>query len=373
MIDNARHHSVHSLQAIDSYWQSDFTSHRDAPIFADRTDKERFYSDCGNHSVALRVGEIHDSFKLVRRCNQFVSMSGRTEGSIFDRSAAWRNSGYLQTCAELPPWLSNGAGGLLLDEQLLAAAPFHRGSYLVFYNGNLHNYYHWVVEGVLLLDILSRALGVDSKAKIALPKSMHIAEVFDHRGSLEAVGFDGYNIAEIADNLIKVEEAIWVDSDLVQSMPAPHLKDFQQRLAARYTGLCGSRNRRLLIARKGPTRTIHNFEQVQAFLTKYGFETVYLEGKSIADQIILFQSAQFDVGAHGAGLANLLFCEPSSKVIEFMPSVELRPFFWLISDKLDLVYGMQYRTPTGPQGFQSALAVDIDKLQCLFRMVDAHA
>ena len=50
-----------------------------------------------------------------------------------------------------------------------------------------------------------------------------------------------------------------------------------------------------------------------------------------------------------------------------MPSVELRPFFWLISEKLELVHGMQFCTPVGPQTFQSDLTVDIDKLQALFQ------
>jgi glycosyltransferase involved in cell wall biosynthesis len=362
------------LQATDSYWQSDFTNRRDAPIFADHTDRQMFYSGCGNHTVAPQVGEINDSIKLIRRSNQFVSMSRFTEGSIFDRSGAWKALGYLQTSpAEFTPWLTKAADGLWLDEQSLAAAHFHEKSCLIFYNGNLHNYYHWMVEGLLPLDILSRALGLDSKLKIALPKSRHIAELLDHLDSLKAVGLDRHDIVEIAENLIKVEEAIWVERDLIQSMPAPYVKDFQQRVAARHAGLRGPRNRRLFIARKGPTRTIHNMKQVQAFLATYEFETVYLEGKSVVDQILLFQSARFIVGAHGAGLSNLLFCEPGTKVIEFMPSVELRPFFWLISDKLDLVYGMQFCTPSGPHGFQSALTVDIDKLQRLFRMVDAHS
>ena len=88
----------------------------------------------------------------------------------------------------------------------------------------------------------------------------------------------------MAENLIKVQEAIWVDSDLIQTMPAPYIKDFQQKVAARYAGLRGPRNRRLFIARKGPTRTIQNFEQLQAFLARYEFETVYLEGKTVLDQ-----------------------------------------------------------------------------------------
>jgi hypothetical protein len=56
-----------------------------------------------------------------------------------------------------------------------------------------------------------------------------------------------------------------------------------------------------------------------------------------------------------------------------MPSVELRPFFWLLSDKLDLVHGIQFCAPREPQVFRSALTVDIDRLQCLFSMVDAHS
>jgi glycosyltransferase involved in cell wall biosynthesis len=361
------------LHATDCYWQSDFTHYRDAPIFADHTDRQIFYSGVGNRAFAPRVGEINDSIKLVRRSNQFVSMSRFTEGSVFDSSGVWKALGFLQTSpAEFTPWLEKSADGLWLHRNSLAAAPQYEKSYLIFYNGNLQNYYHWMVEGLLPLDILSRALGPDSNLKIALPKSMDIAALFDHRESLRAVGFERHDIVEVYENLIKVQEAIWVDSDLIQSMPAPYVKDFQQRVAARYAGLCGPRNRRLFIGRKGPTRKIHNIEQVQALLSRYEFETIYLEGKSVLDQILLFQSAQFVIGAHGAGLSNLLFCEPGTKVIEFMPSVELRPFFWLISDKLELVHGMQFCTPVEPQTFRSDLTVDVDKLQALFRMVDAH-
>jgi glycosyltransferase involved in cell wall biosynthesis len=362
------------LQAADSYWQSDFSNHRGPPIFVDHADRQMFYSNCGNNEYAPRTGEINETITLMRRSNQYVSMSRFTEGSIFDRSGTWRGLGYLKNFRDAHTlWLSNAADGLWLDEQAMADAPFYEKSYLIFFNGNLQNYYHWMVEGLLSLDILSRTLGFDSNVKIALPKSRRIAERFDHRDSLKAVGLDRYDIVDVAENLIKVQEAIWVDSgDLVEDMPAAYVKDFQKRVAVRYAGLCGPRNRRLFIARKGPTRTIDNIEQVQALLGRYEFETVYLEDKSIIDQILLFQSAQFVVGAHGAGLSNLLFCEPGTKVIEFMPSVELRPYFWLLSDKLALLHGMQFCTPSGPQGFQSALTVDVDKLERLFRMLDAH-
>ena len=159
---------------------------------------------------------------------------------------------------------------------------------------------------------------------------------------------------------------------MVETMPATYLKDFQQRIAALYEGVRTPQTRRLLIARRGPTRTIHNLKQVREFLSRYDFETVYLEGMSFADQILLFQSAEFIIGAHGAGLANLVFCEPGTKVIELMPSAELRPFFWLIAEKLDLAYGLQFCETVPGKDFQGSVQVDLRKLQALVRMVEAH-
>ncbi|HTX33566.1 MAG TPA: glycosyltransferase 61 family protein [Bryobacteraceae bacterium] len=361
------------LQSADSYWPSDFTSDRDAPIFADRADRIAFYSGCGNRARAPQVGRIDDGIRMIRRSDQFVSTSRFSEGSLFDRSGVTRAFGYLNTAPPgTPAWLSHEADGLWVTEEALAAAPRYEQSHLIFYNGNLHNYYHWLVEGLLTLDILSRAFGFGSNLKIPLPKSVDINALLDHRETLRAVDLAGYEIVEIGAGLIHVQEAIWVESDLVQSMPAPYLKDFQQRISALYAGLRTLRNRRLLIARKGPTRKIHNLEQVQAFLSRYDFDTVYLEGMSMADQILLFQSADFIVSPHGAGLANLLFCEPGTKVVELMPSVEVRPFFWMISEKLDLVHGVQFCEIVGAEGFQSSIQVDIGKLQALVRMLDAH-
>jgi capsular polysaccharide biosynthesis protein len=295
-------------------------------------------------------------------------MSRFSEGSVFDRVGVWRALGYLQhPPAGTAPWLSKEGDGIRIREDVLATAPVYNESCLIFYNGNLHNYYHWLVEGLLCLDILSRTLEPTLNLKILLPKSMDVHAVLDHRETLRALGFGAHASEEVASPIVRVREAIWVDSDLVQYMPAPYLKNFQQRIAARYAGQRGPRKRRLLVARRGVHRSIRNIGQVQDLLSRYSFETVYLEGMSMADQILLFQSAEFIIGPHGAGLANLLFCEPGTKVIEFMPSVEFRPFFWLISEKLGLVHGLQFCSPAAGQGFQDAIHVDTGKLETLMR------
>ena len=42
--------------------------------------------------------------------------------------------------------MSSDGDGLWIDDKALEAAPYYEHSYLIFYNGNLHNYYHWIVE-----------------------------------------------------------------------------------------------------------------------------------------------------------------------------------------------------------------------------------
>jgi capsular polysaccharide biosynthesis protein len=107
---------------------------------------------------------------------------------------------------------------------------------------------------------------------------------------------------------------------------------------------------------------------VQNLLSRYGFETVDLERMSLRDQIVIFQSAEFVVSPHGAGLANILFCEPGTRVVELTPSGEMHPRFWLIAEKLDLVYALQFCRNVPNHG----ITVDVEKLQALIGMVDAH-
>jgi len=358
------------LQSTNSYWPSATQVYRNAPIFVDGADAQIFYTRYRNSQIAP-VGAVADNVTLIRRSNQYISMSRFTEGAVFDETGVSRAFGYIQGAPPETAWLSRDADAIWVDKKSLSEAPFYDKSCLIFYNGNLHNYYHWIAEGLLSLDILA-GIGATPNVRIALPKSMDVNALIDHRGTLRALGFDTIESVEFGDKIIKVREAIWVHSeDFIERAPASYLKDFQQRIASKYADAGGSRSKRLLIERKGPTRKIENFEQVQEFLAQQGFETIILEGMSIVEQILLFQNAEFVIGTHGAGLTNLLFCEPGTKVIEFMPSIEMRPFFWLISDKLNLTHAVQFCAAAGDEGFQANLNVDVEKLEALYRIVAA--
>jgi capsular polysaccharide biosynthesis protein len=76
--------------------------------------------------------------------------------------------------------------------------------------------------------------------------------------------------------------------------------------------------RRIYISRTG-TRRIRNEEELLAHLP--GFERVFPERLTVREQADLFASAECVVAPHGAGLTNLIFCRPATRVVEiFSPN-----------------------------------------------------
>lgn len=77
--------------------------------------------------------------------------------------------------------------------------------------------------------------------------------------------------------------------------------------------------KRIYISRKKASgRRQFNEDDVLSVLAKYHFEAVFPEDLSIADQIALFNNAEFIVGGSGAAFTNLLFCQNGCKAILFM-------------------------------------------------------
>ena len=61
---------------------------------------------------------------------------------------------------------------------------------------------------------------------------------------------------------------------------------------------------------------IENIDELYKLFKSYDFEILKLTNFSFQEQISLFNNAKIIVGAHGAGLCNLIFCRSKTKVIE---------------------------------------------------------
>src|SRR6266436_4954051 len=74
--------------------------------------------------------------------------------------------------------------------------------------------------------------------------------------------------------------------------------------------------------RRGNTRTrnLTNEAEVIAFLKKFDFVSVSMDGLTCEAQARLFASAETIIGVHGAALTNLLFASEGCKVVEMFPS-----------------------------------------------------
>ena len=81
-------------------------------------------------------------------------------------------------------------------------------------------------------------------------------------------------------------------------------------------------------------------------LKEQGFEEICFEDYTILEQVFLMQNVEVLVSMHGAGLTNVLFMNPHSKLLEFTPIVEqnkqFRFPFWRISSILELDYYVQF-------------------------------
>ncbi|MBC8095040.1 MAG: glycosyltransferase family 61 protein [Akkermansiaceae bacterium] len=85
-------------------------------------------------------------------------------------------------------------------------------------------------------------------------------------------------------------------------------------------------------------RRLVNEEQVVEHLSALGFRPVWLERMSFAEQIALFRNAEAIIGVHGAGLANLVFCNPGTKVLEIFTPGPKPQMYAHISELLGLDY-----------------------------------
>ena len=86
---------------------------------------------------------------------------------------------------------------------------------------------------------------------------------------------------------------------------------------------------RLYVDRADGNRTLENRAEVIALMEEHGFEIH--DPSDHDDQPAEFARAAVVVGAHGAGLANLAFCRPGTRVLECMPMDHVRPYYFTLA------------------------------------------
>jgi len=94
----------------------------------------------------------------------------------------------------------------------------------------------------------------------------------------------------------------------------------------------------IFISRKDtPLRNILNEDDVFALLKPYGFERYELSNLSVTDQILLFHNANVIIAPQGTCVANTIFCDSKTAIIELFQGL-CDSTFWYTSQMLEQNY-----------------------------------
>ncbi|WP_120500471.1 DUF563 domain-containing protein [Roseovarius sp. EL26] len=102
--------------------------------------------------------------------------------------------------------------------------------------------------------------------------------------------------------------------------------------------LSESMPRRILLLRRN-TRAISNPDAIKTLVKHLGFETIYPEDLTPAEQFAIFMKAEMVIAVHGAGLAPLLYRSddaPPMKLIELFPCGHITNVYRLMASQANM-------------------------------------
>ena len=167
---------------------------------------------------------------------------------------------------------------------------------------------------------------------------------------------------------------------LVDSVEEPWMYSYVRDLYKDIWNKCKHDNKKIYIMRtpeKVSTRAVMNEESLIPMLKGLGFSCYALENLTFLDTILLFRSASFVTGSHGAGLSWMIFCRPRTVLVEIYKEKDNKAHFSDICNSCDLYY---YRCIAAsearlvqPENSQDAhIVVDVDSYKNVLEHLMRH-
>jgi capsular polysaccharide biosynthesis protein len=200
-------------------------------------------------------------------------------------------------------------------------------------------YFHWFFQLLPRLELIRRAgIDIDSIEYFVVND---LSKPFQ-RQSMEALGIDRARIIETSNvHYLRARELIVPSIPIGGGCYWPWMCDFLRatflrKNAGRKVGALG---RRVYISRGlASYRRVLNEVDVIQLLRGHGFEEISFEQLSMFEQAEFMASCEAVVAPHGAGLSNIVFCSPGTKIIEIFSPELVAGYFWKLSNQMDLDY-----------------------------------
>ncbi|QGG48804.1 glycosyltransferase family 61 protein [Heliorestis convoluta] len=225
----------------------------------------------------------------------------------------------------------------LFSQQILPELKTISGTVAVLSQAGWWNYYHWMFDILPRLALL-RHVGWEPDYYIV---NHNVNEFKYQEQTLQIVGIPKEKIISPNDDFYVQADLLLVPSHAghIDNMPLWTCQFLREHFLPSRQSQQDSAQRRLYISRaKGSSRRLLNESELVQHLRFLNFEVVYLEELTVLEQAKLFASAEAIVASHGAGLTNLVFCQPGTKVFELMSPHYINPVFWGLANQVGLDY-----------------------------------
>ena len=224
-------------------------------------------------------------------------------------------------------------------------------NYIWIINDHCFNYYHWTAEALPRLLLLKNN---SIYKKVLIPNTWKERDfIFD---SLKLLGFtyELYN-PQFLNFFTQIISPNHLGS--TGNFNPNYMNIVRNELKAG-----NSENKRFWILRKiNQSRYIKNIDNFEKLLKKYNIEKIFSDNLEYYQEIELFSKASFIGGVHGAGLANMIFMDKNSKVLEVKTkNVEKSNAFYAMADSLGLKY---YYFRTNSNEDDDGLTLDLEQLE----------
>lgn len=233
-----------------------------------------------------------------------------------------------------------------------------RGPHMTILTQWQDNYYHWMLDALPRLSLLPVQEHPDWP--IIVPASLSEVQI----AALDVVGVSRERLVPFDGTHLVVEKLGWPSHVGHTGHPPLWAAKWLQERFARPD--IGSGGRRLYISRKtAGWRVVSNEGDVLALLRARGFTTVDPGSMPLADQMAMFSGAELVVGAHGAGLVNMLAAANISVVELFNPRY-INQCYFNLAEILGHTYGCLVCSPRK----RFDLHVDLEQLDRILALVE---
>jgi len=235
------------------------------------------------------------------------------------------------------------------------------------------NYHHWLIDLLPRVGIAEAAGFVASEFDFVI---LHSATRPYERETLQALGIKPARVVVLGSGDRVQPDELVVPSLKVdnQGVPLNHLHWLRNQFLG--TTPVARKGRRLYLSRgDAASRRLLNEAEVFGMLEQKGFEKISLSARSVREQAALFASASIVIGVSGAAFANVAFCAPGTRVVEFASPRWLTVYHWMISARLNLehtvILGEGSIPDSTPQisGRLANIAIDRRKVQQLLETI----